>query len=223
MCAAHTGHRARLRQRLIEGSAANLPDYELLEFLLFGANPRQDVKPLAKALIDQYGSLAKVFAASDEQLKQSGVGSAALAILRAVPEAAIRMARADIADAPVIQSDRKLEDYCRMQMGQLPVEQFRILFLNSKNHLIKDEVQQTGTVNHTPVYVREVIKRSLDLGATALILVHNHPSGDATPSQADLTMTKAIQQACASMNITLHDHLIITRATKTSFRAEGLI
>ncbi|WP_343559927.1 RadC family protein [Kiloniella sp. b19] len=218
------GHRERLRKRLVEGGASSLPDYELLELLLFGANPRGDVKPLAKELIARFGTLAGVFAAPDEQLlRTSGLGLSALAILRAVPEAAIRMARQDILEAPVINSWDRLEDYCRMQMGRLQIEQFRLLFLDRKNRLIADEIQQTGTVDHTPVYVREVIKRSLELGATAIILVHNHPSGDPEPSRADIDITRAIQTACSSVGITVHDHLIVTRGKHLSFRNHGLL
>lgn len=218
------GHRERLRRRLIEKGADSLADYEILEFLLFGANPRGDTKPLAKTLINQFGSLAGVFAASDREIMAvEGVGNSALGILRCVPAAASRMIEREVLTNPVISSWEKLIDYCRMGMGRKKVEVFRILFLDRKNRIIADEIQQQGTVDHTPVYVREVIKRSLNLSATAIILVHNHPSGDAMPSDADIAVTKEIKKACDNVGIALHDHLIITKNDQFSFKSFGLV
>ncbi|WP_282608021.1 DNA repair protein RadC [Pelagibius sp. Alg239-R121] len=218
------GHRERLRQRVLEQGPSSLSDYEIIEFLLFGAKPRGDVKPLAKALIAQFGSLAGVLSAAPWDLKQvPGMGDASVAALAIVPEAATRLSRADILDQPVIDSWSQLVGYCRMIMGRAPVEHFRVLFLDRKNRLIADEEQQRGTVDHTPVYPREIVKRALELSASALILVHNHPSGDATPSSGDIAMTREIKETASRMGIELHDHLIITRAGESSFRSLGLL
>ena len=218
------GHRARLRQRLLTHGAGALSDYEILEFLLFGAQPRGDTKPLAKALLTRFGSLAAVLAADPQELAAlSGMGDASTAVLKVVPEAARRMAQTALSDGPVISSGSQLIDYCRIAMGHAKVEQFRLLFLDKKNRLIADEVQQRGTVDHTPVYPREVVKRALELGASALIMVHNHPSGDPKPSQADLAMTKEVIAAAGNLGIAVHDHVVIARGGHVSFRAEGLL
>jgi len=218
------GHRERLRQRLLDKGAASLADYELLEFLLFGAKPRGDTKPLAKALLARFGNLAGVLAASPRELAAvSGMGDASIAALKAIPEAALRLAREDLTESPVIGSWEKLLSYCRISMGREKVEQFRLLFLDRKNRLIADEVQQSGTVDHTPVYPREVIKRALELGASALILVHNHPSGDATPSKADIEMTREIEAAAGKLGIAIHDHIVIGRSGQQSFKSMGLL
>jgi DNA repair protein RadC len=220
----YLGHRARLRTRILDKGAESLADYELLEFLLFGAQPRQDTKPLAKALIRRFGSLAAVLAADIEALRSvDGVGDAKIAVLQVAREAAVRLAREDLRDRPLLTSWERLVDYCRMTLGHEAVEQFRVLFLDRKNRLIADERQQKGTVDHTPVYPREVVKRALELGASALILVHNHPSGDPTPSPADIDMTRAVAAAAESLGIAVHDHLILARSGETSLRGLGLI
>jgi DNA repair protein RadC len=218
------GHRDRLRRRLLEKGAASLADYELLEFLLFGARPRGDTKPLAKALLARFGNLAGVLAASPQELTTvAGIGDASIAVLKVVPEAALRLARADLADRPVIGSWDKLIAYCRISMGREKVEQFHLLFLDRKNRLIADERHQRGTVDHTPVYPREVVKRALELGASALILVHNHPSGDATPSKADIEMTREIEDAAGKLGIAIHDHIVIGNSDHKSFKSMGLL
>jgi DNA repair protein RadC len=218
------GHRERLRQRLLERGGASLADYEVLEFLLFGARPRGDTKPLAKALIDRFGTLARVLTAPPEALaKVPGMGDASIAVLKVIPEAAARLAREEAMAGDVISSWDKLLAYCRMTMAHQPVEQFRLLFLDKRNRLIADEVQQQGTIDHTPVYTREVVKRALELGAAALILVHNHPSGEPAPSEADIAMTEQICSALEKLGIVVHDHLVIARGGHASFRALGLL
>ncbi|MGD1879587.1 MAG: DNA repair protein RadC [Kiloniellaceae bacterium] len=219
------GHRERLRDRLLERGGASLADHEILEFLLFGAKPRGDTKPLAKDLLAAFGgSLARVLPAPPEALaKVPGMGKASLAALKIVPQAAARLAREDAMTGDVISSWDKLLDYCRLTMAHQPIEQFRLLFLDKRNRLIADEVQQQGTIDHTPVYTREVMKRALELGAAALILVHNHPSGEAEPSAADIAMTEDLAGAATRLGIVIHDHLVIGRAGHASFRALGLL
>jgi DNA repair protein RadC len=218
------GHRERLRQRLIDKGGEALADYEVLEVLLFAGNPRGDTKPLAKALLARFGSLAAVLAAGPDELKSvKGMGDGAVAGLMATREAATRMAREQAMDRPVISSWDKLLSYVRIQMAEQKVEQFRLLFLDRRNRLIADEAQGKGTVDHTPVYPREVVKRALDLGASALILVHNHPSGDPTPSKADVQMTRDVADAAKRLGISVHDHVIITRSGHTSFKTKGLL
>jgi DNA repair protein RadC len=220
----YLGHRARLRQRLLERGGESLADYEVLEILLFAGNPRGDTKPLAKALLRQFGSFAAVLAAEPAKLAAvKGLGEGAIAALKAGQEAARRMSREEAMERPVISSWEKLLSYCRIAMAEEPVEQFRILFLDKKNKLVADEAQGRGTVDHTPAYPREVVKRALDLGASAVILVHNHPSGDATPSKADVQMTKAIVEAARPLGIQVHDHVIIARSGHTSFKSRGLL
>ncbi len=220
----YLGHRQRLRARFLEGGADALPDYELLELLLFQARPRGDVKPLAKALIARFKSFAGVMAASPAELAGvDGVGDAAIVTIKTVQAAALRMARQEVIDRPVINSWKKLVDYCHAAMAYEKIEQFRLLFLDGKNALIADEVQQRGTVNHTPVYVREVVKRALELGASAIVMVHNHPSGDPTPSKDDVAMTKEVAAAADKLGIALHDHLIIGRKGHSSLKSMGLI
>jgi DNA repair protein RadC len=218
------GHRQRLRERFLAGGADALPDYELLELLLFQARPRGDVKPLAKALIARFKSFAGVMAASPEELATvDGVGDAAIVTLKTVQAAALRMSRQELIDRPVINSWKKLLDYCHAAMAYEKVEQFRLLFLDGKNALIADEVQQKGTVNHTPVYVREVVKRALELGASAIVMCHNHPSGDPSPSKDDIAMTREVAAAADKLGIALHDHLIIGRKGHSSLKSMGLI
>jgi DNA repair protein RadC len=218
------GHRQRLRERLLNGGPGALPDYELLEFLLFAANPRGDTKPLAKALIGRFGSLADAVSADKEALLSvPGIGEAAIAQLLAVREAALRLVRAEIRDRPVLGSWQKLVDYCSARMAYSTIEEFRLLFLDRKNGLIADEAQGRGTVDHTPVYTREVVKRALELGASAIIMVHNHPSGDPAPSAADVAMTHEVRDVGNKLGVTLHDHLIIGREGHASLKALGLI
>jgi len=218
------GHRQRLRTRLIAGGADNLPDYELLEVLLFAGNPRGDTKPLAKALIDRFGSFAEVLSAdSDDLLGVPGLGEAGVAALKSVREAALRLMRAELRERPLLGSWDRLIDYCTANIAYGQVEEFHLLFLDRKNVLIKHERQQRGTIDHTPVYTREVVKRALELGASALILVHNHPSGDPTPSKADIQVTRDIVSAAKPLGVTIHDHVIIGRGRHTSLRDLGLL
>nr|WP_246849474.1 DNA repair protein RadC [Rubellimicrobium arenae] len=217
-------HRARLRQRFLDGGAAALPDYELLELVLFRAILRQDVKPLARRLLNLFGDFASVTSAPLPRLLQvEGVGPAVATELKIVEAAAHRMARAKVLRRHVVSSWAQLLDYCHTVMAHREQEQFRVLFLDRKNVLIADEEQARGTVDHVPVYPREVVKRALELNASALILVHNHPSGDPTPSQADIDMTGQIEAAAQALGLVLHDHLIIGRERELSFRAEGLL
>lgn len=217
-------HRMRLRQRFTNGGAKAIPDYELLELLLFRAVPRQDVKPLAKRLIAEFGDFNLVIAAAPERLKKiNGVGTAIVQELKIVEAAAHRMAQVRIMDRPVLSSWDVLLKYCHTALAYQSLEQFRILFLDRKNILIADEEQQKGTVDHVPVYPREVVKRALELNASAMILVHNHPSGDPTPSEADIQMTEKVESAAQVMGITVHDHLIIGKAENFSFRSAGLL
>ncbi|MFC5069283.1 RadC family protein [Flaviflagellibacter deserti] len=220
----YLGHRDRLRSRFREGGADALPDYELLELILFRAIPRQDVKGLAKTLIRRFGSFAEVVAAPPVLLMETkGIKEAAVTEIKLVEAAARRFAKGEIAQKPVLGSWAKVVDYCRTAMAFADREQFRILFLDNRNALIADEVQQTGTVDHTPVYPREVVRRALELSATAIILVHNHPSGDPEPSRADILMTQKIVEAAKPLGINVHDHLIIGRAGHASLKGLGLI
>ncbi|MBL6947051.1 MAG: DNA repair protein RadC [Rhodospirillales bacterium] len=219
-----SGHRNRLRERFLKGGADALPDYEMLELLLFQAQPRRDMKPLAKRLLKTFGSFSSVISAEPAALKDvDGAGEAVVVALKTVQAAALRLAREEIMNQPVLSSWDKLIAYCRAAMGHHKTEQFRILFLNRQNALIADEVQQSGTVDHTPVYPREVVKRALELGATAIIMVHNHPSGDPTPSKADIDMTKEVEDSGSRLGIVLHDHLIMTKAGHSSFKDMGLL
>lgn len=220
----HTGHRQRLRQRFMASTKGSLPDYEILEIILFASHPRGDVKPLAKELIKKFGSLAKVFnAAPEDLLTVKGVSEAAIAQFRAIQEASERLLREEVAEQPVLQSWKALLDYCRASMGHLKKEQFRILFLDRKNMLIADDLQEAGTVDQTPVYPREVVKRALQLEASSIILVHNHPSGDTKPSKADIAVTRQIEQALETVGIVLHDHLIVSAASHFSFKTNRII
>lgn len=220
----NAGHRERLRARFVKGGAAAMPDYELLELTLFAALPRKDTKPLAKALLARFGSFAEVIAAPRERLLEiPGVGDAVVSQLKIVEAAAARLAQARVIGRTALSSWTALLDYCMAAMARAPAEEFRVLFLDRKNVLIADEVQARGTVDHTPVYPREIVKRALDHGASSIILVHNHPSGDPTPSEADITMTLQIQSACNTLGITLHDHLIIGKSKEVSLRSSGYL
>ena len=219
----YLGHRQRLRERLLDSGAPSLPDYELLEFLLFSAKPRGDVKPLAKRLIQRFGSFASVLSADAESLKAvPEMGEASVATLKAVQEAAQRLLRAEIRDKPVINSWDKVLDYCN-SLGFAEVEEFHLLFLDRKNALIADEMQQRGTIDQTPVYPREVVKRALEVGASSVIMVHNHPSGDPQPSRADIAMTQNVAKALSAVGMTLHDHVIVARGKHLNFKSLGLI
>ncbi|HEY7458301.1 MAG TPA: DNA repair protein RadC [Xanthobacteraceae bacterium] len=218
------GHRGRLRARFRDAGADALADYELLELILFRALPRRDVKPLAKALLARFGSFPEVIAASPSLLAEiDGMGDAAIAEFKIVQAAAHRLARGEVRRRPVLSSWSSVLDYCRTAMAFAEREQFRILFLDKRNQLIADEVQQTGTVDHTPVYPREVVKRALELSATALVLVHNHPSGDPTPSHADVQMTKQIVDVARPLGIEVHDHVIVGKDGHASLKGLRLI
>ena len=233
------GHRERLRGRFREAGAEALSDYELLELLLFRALPRRDVKPLAKTLLAKFGSFAEVIAAPEAQLAEvkglggagitelkaevKGLGGAGITELKVVQAAASRLLRGAITKRPVLSSWSSVLDYCRTAQGFADREQFRVLFLDKRNQLIADKVQQIGTVDHTPVYPREVVKRALELSASAIILVHNHPSGDPTPSAADIQMTKAIIAVAQPLGISVHDHLIVGKDGHASLKGLRLI
>lgn len=220
----YSGHRQRLRDRFRQGGADALPDYELLEMVLFRAIPRRDTKDLAKRLLARFGSFAEVVNAPDARLKEiTGVGEAVVTEIRLIRAAAVRLMRSQMASGPLLSSSTQVLDYLRAAQAYEAREQFRVLFLDKKNRLIADEVQGQGTVDHTPVYVREVVKRALELSATAIILVHNHPSGDPTPSRADIDMTRLIIEAGRPLGVTVHDHVIVGRAGHASFRALRLI
>ena len=217
-------HRRRLRERFLSGGPDAMPDYELLELVLFRAIPRQDVKPLARRLLDALGDFNGVLSASVERIAEvEGAGESVAIELKIVEAAAHRLSRARVIGRQVISSWDALIDYCHTVMSHRETEHFRVLFLDRKNALIADEEQARGTVDHVPVYPREVVKRALELNASALILVHNHPSGDPTPSQADIAMTEQIRAAADALGITLHDHIVIGRSREQSFRATGLL
>lgn len=213
-----------MREKLLTRGPDALADYELLEMLLFFAMPKGDTKPLAKALINRFGSFANVLAAPQQELMATrGLGTHSVSALKLVQASALRLARAEVMERPVLGKWDQLMDYLTAVMAREKVEQFRVLFLDTKNRLIADEAQARGTVNHTPVYPREVVRRALDLHATALILVHNHPSGDPSPSRPDVEMTAEIKKAGEILSIALHDHVIIGRGAWFSFRREGLL
>jgi len=217
-------HRKRLRTRFLDGGAQAMPDYEMLELVLFRAIPRKDVKPLARKLLDTFGDFNGVLSASTHQLNQvCGVGDAVICELKIVEAAAHRLARSRIIQRQVISSWASVIDYCHTTMAHRETEQFRIFFLDRKNVLIADEEQARGTVDHVPVYPREVVKRALQLNASAIILIHNHPSGDPTPSQEDISMTTKVQNACDALGVTLHDHIIVGKSCELSFRTEGYL
>ncbi|MEO0400781.1 MAG: DNA repair protein RadC [Pseudomonadota bacterium] len=217
-------HRKRLRTRFMDGGAGAMPDYELLELVLFRAILRQDVKPLAHLLMAEFGDFNRVVSAPVDRLRSiKGVGDAVICELKVIEAAAQRLARAKILNKHVLSSWDALIDYCHTTMAHRETEQFRVLFLDRKNVLIADEEQGKGTVDHVPVYPREVAKRALELNASALILVHNHPSGDPTPSQSDIDMTNQMENACGALGLTLHDHLIVGKSRELSFKSEGYL
>ena len=217
-------HRERLRDRFLKGGADAMPDYELLEMTLFAAVPRRDTKPLAKALLARFGSFAEVIAAPPARLAEiNGAGMSVVQQLKIVEAAAHRSAKTQVINRPALSSWTALLDYCTAAMARVTNEEFRVLFLDRKNVLVADELQNRGTVDHTPVYPREIIKRALVLSASAIILVHNHPSGDPTPSKADIAMTREVVTAARTLGIAVHDHLVIGRSGHASFKSLGLL
>lgn len=220
----HLGHRSRLRTRLLDGGPEALADYEIVEMLLFAAIPRRDTKPLAKDLLKRFGGLGGLLKATPTQLAAvPGMAAGGVAAIKVVQAALERLTREELKEAPILSSWERLLTYCRVHLAHEPVENFHLLFLDRKNRLIADERQQRGTVDHTPVYPREVVKRALELSASALILVHNHPSGDPTPSRADIEMTREIGEAAGRLGIAVHDHVVIGKAGHYSFKAQGLL
>ena len=217
------GHRGRVRERVLKAGVEPLADYELLELLLFYSIERIDTKPLAKALLERFGTLGDVFAAEPAQLREFDIDQRTLVHFKAMREVGRRLAERKVKDMPVLTNWQQLIDYCHAALAHEKTEQFRILFLDRKNVLIADEVQQRGTIDHTPVYPREVVKRALALNASALILVHNHPSGDPKPSRDDIEMTREIKAASDALGIAIHDHLVIGRKGHASFRSLGLL
>jgi len=218
------GHRQRLRERFKKGGMAAIADYELLELVLFRAIPRADIKPLAKNLLHIFGDFNGVISASRARLNTvPGVGEAVIAELKIVEAAAHRLLQIRVMDRTVLSSWSALMEYCKVSMAHKEIEHFRILFLDKKNKMIADEQQQTGTIDHVPVYPREVVKRALELNASSLILVHNHPSGDPTPSRADIELTKQIDMAAKALGIIIHDHVIVGKQANASFKSLGLL
>lgn len=220
----YLGHRKRMREKLLKFGSSAFADYEILEMLLFSSIPRDDVRPLAKKLLNNFGSLSKILSASQNELKSiDGVGDAVIANIRVVQEILVRSLRDDIEKKVVISSWKALLDYCRATMIHSKTEQFRIFFLDTKNQLIADEQQQQGTIDHTPVYPREIVKRALELGALSIILAHNHPSGDPSPSKMDIDVTRKIIEAAKPLGVQVHDHIIIGGNKHYSFKTNGLI
>jgi DNA repair protein RadC len=218
------GHRKRLRERFLHGGDNAVTDYELLEMILFAAAARQDVKPMAKNLLKKFQTLGGVIKASKlELVSVKGVGEAASATIKAVECILLRMLKEEFIHKPFAGSLPQVLQYCQATMGHLIKEQFRLLFLDRQNCLMADEVQQEGTIDQTSVYPREILRRALELGASAIILVHNHPSGDPTPSMADIEITRRIQDTLRPVSIEVHDHIIIARGKHTSFRAQNLM
>ena len=218
------GHRDRLRARFAEGGAAALADYELLELYLFNSQPRRDVKPVAKALIARFGSFSETISAPLEHLQEvKGVSEKTALDLKILQAGALKLSQESILGRPVLSSWSALLDYCRSAMQFESKEQFRVLFLDKKNRLIADEILGHGTVDRAPVYPREVVKRALELSSTAIILAHNHPSGDPTPSHSDIEMTNNIIAAAKALGVAVHDHLIIGRDSVVSFKSLGLM
>ncbi len=218
------GHRARMRHRLLRSGPDALADHEMLEMILFIALPRRDTKPIARELLNRFRSFGGVLGASETELRTiEGVGEAGAAAVKLVQAASLRMMRQDLAIQPVFSTWDRLTDYLTAAMSHERTEQFRVLFLDGRNKLIADEIQGSGTINHAPAYPREVVRRCLELHATAVILAHNHPSGDPAPSREDVVLTTEIARAAATMGIAVHDHIVIGRGRWLSFRAEKLM
>lgn len=218
------GHRERMRQKLLEAGPNALLDHELLEMVLFAASPRKDTKPLGRALLARFGGFAEVIAAPNAELRSvPGMGDVGVGALRVVQAAALRLAERQLRDLPLLNNWERLQGYLTAALSRERTEQFRVLFLDARNRLLADEVLGAGTVNHAPVYPREVVRRAIELHATAIILVHNHPSGDPTPSRADIEMTREVAEAGRMLGITLHDHLVVARGGTASLRQMGLL
>ncbi|MHA1539769.1 MAG: RadC family protein [Alphaproteobacteria bacterium] len=218
------GHRQRLRERFMKGGADAVADYELLELILFLTNPRKDMKPLAKELLNHFGSFNKIVTASPTELQKiKGIGETATATFKIIQAAAIKLSQEKIMNQHIFSSWKEIISYCRTSMAHSQVEQFRLIFLDAKNKLIKDEVQQEGTINETAIYPREIIKRALEVGAMGVVMVHNHPSGDPTPSKADIKMTKKVASIGAELGVTLHDHIVIATTGYFSFKENVLL
>ena len=218
------GHRGRMRARLLEGGGDAFLDYELLEYVLGLAIPRRDTKPIAKRLLAEFGSMPAVLAASPAELARvEGLSEGAAAAMKFVEAAALRSLRAAALDRPVLSGWQALTDYLHAAMAHRMTEEFRVIFLNNRNMLIRDEAMGSGTVNAAPVYPREIVKRALELGASAVVLVHNHPSGDPSPSRDDIAMTKAVVEAGRHLGLSVHDHVVVGRGGHASFRALGLL
>ncbi|RYE14653.1 MAG: DNA repair protein RadC [Rickettsiales bacterium] len=218
------GHRQRLRDRLIKSNKGSLPDYEILELILCLAKPRGDTKPLAKTLITEYGSFARVISANSNSLQHiHGIGESVIAAFRVIQEGAIRLIKEDVTENNILESWKSLIDYCRATMGHISTEQFRVLYLDRKNMIIADDLQEHGTVDQISIFPREIIKRALYLESSAIILVHNHPSGNTKPSNVDIELTKRIMQISEMLGIALHDHIIISSKKHYSFKNNGLI
>ncbi len=219
----YLGHRKRLREKMMQTGAAAFQDYELLEILLFAAVPRRDVKPLAKELLAEFRNLWALINAPAERLLQCGLSESAASTLLVAGALALRAQKEKIVGGTLLNNWQRIVDYCRMAMAHEGVEQFRLLFLDRKNRLLCEEVQQKGTIDHTPVYPREIVKRALEVGAGAVVLAHNHPSGDSTPSKEDIAMTRAIIDACRPLGIVIHDHVIVSTGGVASFKNLGLL
>lgn len=220
----HKGHRARLRARLLDSGGEALADYELVEYLLALAIPRRDTKPLAKALLKEFGSLAKLLGADPDALRRvEGLSEGAIAALKIVQAANLRMLKGELADRPLLSSWDALLDYLRADMGSQDIERVRVLYLNARNMLIRDELASEGSIDQSAIYVREVVRRALELGASAIILVHNHPSGSPEPSRQDIAITREIAAAAGKLGITLHDHIVVGGSDYRSMRGMGLL
>ncbi|WP_062765075.1 RadC family protein [Sphingopyxis terrae] len=220
----HAGHRSRLRARLLGGDADGMADYELVEYLLALAIPRRDTKPLAKTLLREFGSFAQLVSADPESLRRiDGMGDGAIAALKIVQQASLRMLKREFREKPLLSSWDALLDWLRADMGPIEVERVRVLYLNSRNMLIRDEVASEGSIDQSAIYVREVVKRALELGAAAIIIVHNHPSGNPEPSRQDIAITRDLADAAGRLGIALHDHIIIGGSGHRSLRALGLL
>jgi DNA repair protein RadC len=218
------GHRKRMRDKALSGGLSTMHSYELLEMLIFMAQPRGDHKETAKILIKEFKSIQSIFSADISRLKSiKGVGEVTISVIKLVQELFYRMIREEISSIPILNSNHKVIEYCKITMGNLQNEQFKILFLNKKNYLIADEVQQKGTIDQTPIFPREVVKRSIELGAGAVIMIHNHPSGDPTPSAADIEITKSVKAALETIDVRLHDHIIIGKFGHLSMKAASII
>jgi DNA repair protein RadC len=217
------GHRKRLRERLLKSGEDAMADYELLEMVLFWSHPRGDTKPIAKALLKKFGTLANIFAASNEDLKKvTGVGESTVAVLRLTHAMTLRLSKAELLERPLLMNSDQLIRYCRLKIKDPKVEQFHIFFLDKKHQFLADEIHQVGTVDHAAVYPREIIKKALEHGSSKILMVHNHPSGDATPSKADIDLTRHIAEIGEKLGIQVNDHLVLGNGVYTSMKAKEL-